>query len=249
MSDKKNTDLIEVSEEKKPTPEITSSPRKLPVILAVLVMLVAIALGIVVYQRNHQMEEEIAQLKSDLTESQNHWQAVSEEKEVLQKDLDDIESSIREAKLTIEESSRKIEDVQEQVASLSDLNTTLTAQLSALQSRSDSLTRVHEALEDTESRLHSAIVVLKDQMEKRDGVASGGLWAGLQAARLAMLDVWRTELQSLRESETLVVSQLDTLPDIGFEAQADELSQTLIVIRQRIETVEAHILEYDSQVD
>ena len=86
-------------------------------------------------------------------------------------------------------------------------------------------------------------------MEKRDGVASGGLWAGLQAARLAMLDVWRTELQSLRESETLVVSQLDTLPDIGFEAQADELSQTLIVIRQRIETVEAHILEYDSQVD
>ena len=250
MSEEKkvSTELSTVSNSNKNEPEKPKN-RKLMIGLGVIIMLIAIALVIGIFLRNHAIQEEIHQLTDDLNASQTRWQTIAEDKENLQEELNTLVGNIREAKLTLLETENKSADLKEQIASLTDLNAALSEQLELTDQKNSMLRASMDELESKAKMLSNASAVLTDQMEKRNGATTGGLWAGLSAARLSMLDVWKFELSALKEERESIQNILAAMPQEGFETRAGTLNDRLYDIEQQINDLEKQILQYDTQVD
>ena len=212
-------------------------------VIAVLAMLFALALVAGIFMRNQSLKTEVDTLQSDLAESQNRWQQTAAEKETLQEELTQVENDIREAQLSLDESTAKAEELRTQIADLTALNTSLTGMLEQNQATVTLAAAQTEKLTEADRLLDSAITVLRDQMEKRQGQYTGGLWVALEGARHALVGGLQTRTAVLNDQMTHFQAQLDALPATGYEEKADSIRDQMDVIRQRLAEVE-ELLKY-----
>lgn len=107
-----------------------SKPSKGPVILAI-ALVVAVALMIFMLVQRNTLSQQNETLASDLAASQESWQAISTEKEALQKDLEEAENNLKEAELSLAESVEKTEQLTVEVTALTEEKETLSGDLAA----------------------------------------------------------------------------------------------------------------------
>ena len=107
-----------------PTPKKSRS-----LLIAVVVLIIAVAVTVAILVRNQHLSQDLSQLQTSLSESQNKWKETAAKKEALQTELADVENNIREAQLTYDESTVKIADLTGQIETLTAQNASLENQL------------------------------------------------------------------------------------------------------------------------
>lgn len=104
----------------------SSSKKLLPWLLVVLVAAVALSVSMVL--RARALRDEVDALSVQLSESQAAWQAIDAEKQINQSELTAIENALREAQLTLDESTQKAKELGVQVADLEEEKAALASQ-------------------------------------------------------------------------------------------------------------------------
>ena len=79
-----------------------------------LAFLVMIVLGLNVHKDQNRLRE----LEQQLSESRAAWEKTAEEKEILQAELQEVQEAVKEAALTLEESTARAAELREDIAEL-----------------------------------------------------------------------------------------------------------------------------------
>ena len=142
-----------------PTPKKSRS-----LLIAVVVLIIAVAVTVAILVRNQHLSQDLSQLQTSLSESQNKWKETAAKKEALQTELADVENNIREAQLTYDESTVKIADLTGQIE-------TLTAQVRLLHHRLDVLNTARDCAEGGK-RVHRGSLAGHDRLPQSDSLQS-----------------------------------------------------------------------------
>ena len=82
------------------------------------VMLLSVVLMAVLFLNYRSGRRELSQLKTDLIESTDTWKQINEEKLIVQRELKEAKSELRDVELTISEDEEKIEKFENDIAEL-----------------------------------------------------------------------------------------------------------------------------------
>ena len=111
-----------------------------------LIMAAALCFGLTARLRTRQTE--LARLQTQTDGRVAAWQRIAEDKETLQETLTALENDVREAQLSLTESTERAEELTAQVEALTAENAALTADCAAAEALNDRLTGLNTALKD-----------------------------------------------------------------------------------------------------
>ncbi|MCR4884254.1 MAG: hypothetical protein K6A68_11815 [Clostridiales bacterium] len=234
----------------------TSSPEQTPgkktsnrsFLIALVVMIIAVGVTIAILMRNQHLNQDLSNLQTSLKESQNKWQEIAAEKEVLQEELETVENNIREAQLTYEESTEKIADLTQQVNDLTSQNTTLENQLVLASDAETMYTQQASAIRDTITLLQAS----NDSLVQELNISSdytGDLWNTLVEARNQLLSSLKTKKTSIEAALASNNSRLASLPETGMESQASEIRSDIQALELQLTEVCQQIRMYGTEDD
>lgn len=238
-----------------------SQPKKNSTNLLILAvaLLIAVALMIFMLVQRNDLSQKNEALTAELATSQQNWQTVSAQKEVLQTELADVNSSLREAQTSLQESLDKAVELNAQISTLTtekeglqvDLADALAVQTQLneyIATTTDLLTATQLNLATTSDllatttterdTLSAQVVTLSKQLEDAQTVVTA-VNADLKAARKLQLE----SLNLLKGHLTLSEAEYNKqLAKSGLTASARE------TITQAITNVQKQIVDLDERI-
>ena len=214
------------------------------IVAAVLVMLCAVALVIVIINRNQSMNAEVTRLQGELADSQNRWQETAREKEQVESELADVEEAIREARLTLDESTAKGEELSQQIQALTELSETLQAHLTGTLETAQKVEDQAGSLSERSRQMEETASSLEEQISNPDSQYTGALWDSLVKARFTLVDGLKSSIASLQEQADLLQKRMQTLPAEGYEKARDACLDQLDLIEQNIQALREELKYY-----
>ncbi len=226
-----------------PTPKKSRS-----LLIAILVLVIAVAVTVAILVRNQHLSQDLSQLQTSLSESQNKWKETAAKKEALQTELADVENNIREAQLTYDESTVKIADLTGQIETLTAQNASLENQLVIAADTESMYTRqaaaIRETMEVMKASNESLVTALKVESEY-----TGDLWQAMIDSRDQILSSLKTRKKTTEDALKSAKSQLETLSAVGNTVKADSVRAEILDLEKELAEINHKIRMYGTEND
>ena len=160
---------------------------------AALIAAVLLSAGLLLRLRDQ--EAASAALKGELAESMAIWGGINEEKVALQAQLTEAQNALREASLSLEESTAKIASIKPQLEELEEKTPLLRAAVAQAQSEAEREKQANADVAAATEALRDAVADLKASR------ASGGDTDAAEAAVTAAMDALRAAMAALSSGE------------------------------------------------
>ena len=200
-----------------PTPKKSRS-----LLIAVVVLIIAVAVTVAILVRNQHLSQDLSQLQTSLSESQNKWKETAAKKEALQTELADVENNIREAQLTYDESTVKIADLTGQIETLTAQNASLENQL---------------------------VIAADTEALKVESEYTGDLWQAMIDSRNQILSSLKTRKKTTEDALKSAKSQLETLSAVGNTVKADSVRAEILDLEKELAEINHKIRMYGTEND